>query len=55
MDPDPEERLKQCDQTDPESRIREIRSSGSMRGEVEHAELTTAVSLIRLSPLRLLY
>jgi len=27
--------LKRCDQTDPESRTREIRMSGSMRGEVE--------------------
>ena len=27
--------MKRCDQTDPESRTREIRMSGSMRGEVE--------------------
>ena len=27
--------MKRCDQTDPDSRIREIRPSGSMRGEVE--------------------
>lgn len=35
MDTASEEGLKRCDQTDPESRIREIRMSGSMRGEVE--------------------
>lgn len=29
--------------------------SGSMRGEVENAALTTTVSSIRLPPLRLLY
>lgn len=32
LDAGPEERLKRCDQTDPESRIREIRPSGLMRG-----------------------
>jgi len=35
--------------------MREIRPSGSTRGEVAYAGLTTAVSSTRRSPLRLLY
>jgi hypothetical protein len=31
---DPANRLKRCDQTDPESWIREFRMAGSMRGKM---------------------